>query len=67
MQYLRVLDMMLFDDVLDLVDEEDGHKSDHSDGEDDVNDALRGSQLSFVGVSVLIGVFLLVGLQDFSV
>lgn len=65
--HLRVLDVVFVDDVFDLVNEEDGHECDHSNSEGNGNNAFRCRELGFVGISVLISIFLLIGLQNFSV
>jgi hypothetical protein len=60
--YLRILDVMLLYDVFDLLDEEDSHEYDHSNSKSNGNNAFGCSQFSFVGISVLVGVLLLVSL-----
>lgn len=59
--------MTFVDNVFDLVDEEDGHERNHGDGEGNGNNTFRCRELGFVGVPVLVSIFLLISLQDLSV
>lgn len=58
---------MFIDNVFNLVNQEDCHECDHGNSEGNGKNAFRCGELSFVRISVLISIFLLISLQDFSV